>query len=58
MMGNLRGSNFFVEGWLARVMYIGLYRLHQAALFGWPKTIILLTAGRFNSLVRPKLKLH
>ncbi|CAH0990585.1 NADH dehydrogenase [Sinobacterium norvegicum] len=58
MMGNLRGSNFFVEGWLARVMYIGLYRLHQAALFGWPKTIMLLTAGRFNSLVRPKLKLH
>jgi len=58
MMGNLRGSNFFVEGWLARIMYIGLYRLHQAALFGWPKTVILLMAGRFSRTVRPRLKLH
>ncbi|ROS04861.1 NADH dehydrogenase [Sinobacterium caligoides] len=58
MMGSLRGSNFFVEGWLARIMYIGLYRFHQAALYGWPKTILLLMAGRFNRLVRPRLKLH
>ncbi|AJD46856.1 NADH dehydrogenase [Isoalcanivorax pacificus W11-5] len=58
LMGNLKGGNFFVEGWLARMMYISLYRLHQAALYGWPRTLMLLVAGRFNRLVRPRLKLH
>ena len=57
-MGNLKGGNFFVEGWLARIMYISLYRLHQAALYGWPRTIMLLLAGKFSKLVRPRLKLH
>lgn len=57
LMGNLRG-NFFIEGWIARLMYISLYRLHQAALYGWPRTLMLLLAGRFNRLVRPRMKLH
>ena len=47
-----------VEGWLARIMYVGLYRMHQAALYGWPRTLMLLAAGRFSKLVRPRLKLH
>lgn len=58
LMGNLRGGNFFVEGWMARVMYVSLYRFHQAALYGWPRTLMLLLAGRFNRLWRPRLKLH
>jgi len=58
LMGNLKGGNFFVEGWLARVMYVGLYRMHQAALYGWPKTLLLLVAGKFSRMVRPRMKLH
>ena len=58
LMGNLKGGNFFVEGWLARMMYISLYRLHQVTLYGWPRTIMLLLAGKFSRLVRPRLKLH
>ncbi len=58
LMGNLKGGNLFVEGWLARMAYISLYRVHQAALYGWPRTLLLLIAGRFNRLVRPRLKLH
>lgn len=58
LMGNLKGGSFFIEGWIARMMYISLYRLHQAALYGWPRTLMLLLAGRFNRLVRPRLKLH
>lgn len=30
LMGNLTGGSFFIEGGLARLMYISLYRLHQA----------------------------
>ncbi len=59
LMGSLmKGGNFFIEGWLARIMYVWLYRMHQAALYGWPRTLMLLIAGRFNKLVRPRLKLH
>lgn len=58
LMGNLHGGQLFIEGWLARRMYISLYRLHQAALYGWPRTLLLLAAGRFNRLLRPRLKLH
>ncbi|MEY1660925.1 NAD(P)/FAD-dependent oxidoreductase [Isoalcanivorax beigongshangi] len=53
-----KGSNLFIEGALARWAYISLYRMHQAALYGWPRTVMLLIAGRFNRLVRPRLKLH
>jgi NADH dehydrogenase len=58
LMGNLKGGNFFIEGWLARFMYISLYRMHQALLYGWPKTLLLLVAGKFSRMVRPRLKLH
>ncbi|MDX1505122.1 MAG: NAD(P)/FAD-dependent oxidoreductase [Spongiibacter sp.] len=58
LMGSLRGGSIFVEGWMARMMYISLYRLHQAALYGWLRTLMLLLAGRFNRLWRPRLKLH
>lgn len=58
LMGNLRGGQLFIEGWIARTMYISLYRLHQAALYGWPRTLLLLAAGKFNRLVRPRMKLH
>ena len=58
LMGGLKGGSFFVEGGLARIMYISLYRLHQAVLHGWPRTLLLLLGGHFRKLLRPRLKLH
>lgn len=58
LMGNLKGGSFFIEGGLARVMYISLYRMHQATLYGWPKTLLLMLVGKFSRMVRPRLKLH
>jgi NADH dehydrogenase len=58
LMGSLNGGQLFIEGRIARTMYISLYRLHQAALYGWPRTLLLLAAGKFNRLVRPRMKLH
>src|SRR5690606_29216001 len=43
LMGGLR-NRVFIEGWLARITYVSLYRLHQAALYGWPRTLLLLLA--------------
>ena len=33
LMGNLTGS-VMLEGWLARMFYVSLYRMHQIALYG------------------------
>lgn len=60
LMGNLgRGSgNVNVQGWLARMAYISLYRLHQVALHGWGKALLLVVADKINHIIRPRLKMH
>ena len=42
-MGNLTG-NVMLEGWLARMFYISLYRMHQIALYGMPRTLLMMLA--------------
>ena len=58
LMGNLTKNSLFVEGKLARIMYISLYRMHQNAIHGPFKTIALWLAEKLMRIVRPKLKLH
>ena len=47
-----------VEGKLARLMYLSLYRLHQLALFGLVKTLLITLSSRINKVIRPRLKMH
>jgi NADH dehydrogenase len=56
-MGNLMGS-VKVEGWLARMFYISLYRMHQAALIGVFQTGLLMLTDRIGRKTEPRLKLH
>jgi len=58
LMGNLSGGSMMVEGRIARIVYISLYRLHQVALHGYFKTILMSLSGRINKIIRPRLKLH
>jgi NADH dehydrogenase len=58
LMGNLNGGSFMVEGTIARIVYVSLYRLHQVALHGYFKTILMSLSGRINKIIRPRLKLH
>jgi NADH dehydrogenase len=58
LMGNLNGGSFMVEGTIARIVYVSLYRLHQVALHGYFKTILMSLSGRINKVIRPRLKLH
>lgn len=59
LMGNLgRGSSFNLQGWLARMAYISLYRFHQIALHGWIKALLLVVSDKINHIIRPRLKLH
>jgi NADH dehydrogenase len=58
LMGNLGKGTLFIEGKLARLVYISLYRMHQVAIYGFIKTGLVMLAGRINRWLRPRLKLH
>ncbi|WP_448581580.1 NAD(P)/FAD-dependent oxidoreductase, partial [Thermaurantiacus sp.] len=42
LMGNLVGGRMAVEGRLARLMYLSLYRMHLLAIHGWLKGVALI----------------
>ncbi len=58
LMGNLVGGRMLVEGWIARTVYLSLYRMHLIAIHGWWRGLALIVIGHVNQVVRPKLKLH
>jgi NADH dehydrogenase len=58
LMGNLIGGRMAIEGRLARLVYVSLYRMHLIAIHGWFKGLTLILVGHVNQIIRPKLKLH
>ena len=58
LMGNLTKNSMFIEGKIARLVYISLYRMHQKAIHGTFKTIALWLAEKLMRVVRPRMKLH
>lgn len=57
LMGNLTGS-VMLEGWLARMFYVSLYRMHQMALYGTFRTLMLMLGSRIGKGTEPRMKLH
>lgn len=58
LMGNLVGGRMAVEGRLARMVYISLYRMHLIGIHGWLKGVAMILVGHVNQVIRPRLKLH
>lgn len=58
LMGNLVRGDMMVEGKIARIVYISLYRMHQIALHGYIKTGLMMLVGSINRIIRPRLKLN
>jgi NADH dehydrogenase len=61
LMGNLLGrvtGSVMIEGWIARMTYRLLYRKHQRALHGTPRTALMMLADWISHRVRTRLKLH
>jgi NADH dehydrogenase len=56
-MGNLTGT-VNVEGRVARIVYLSLYRTHQAALYGWVRTCVFVIKDILGRSSGPKLKMH
>lgn len=58
LMGNLTGKSMFIEGRVARLFYISLYRMHQMAIHGRIRTGLIWLSDRIMKAVHPKIKLH
>jgi len=56
-VGNVFG-NINIEGMIARLMYISLYRMHQVTLHGFFKTVLLILKGLISKSSGPHLKMH
>lgn len=60
-VGNLMGritKSLMIEGILARMAYLSLYRAHQTALYGPWRVFMMMFASALTQSVRPRLKLH
>lgn len=57
LMGNLMGS-VMIEGLIARLVYLSLYKMHQLALFGPLRLILIVISSFFRSRIQPRIKLH
>ncbi|HET8807891.1 MAG TPA: NAD(P)/FAD-dependent oxidoreductase [Methylophaga sp.] len=58
LMGNLSRGSMMIEGFIARMMYLSLYKMHQTALFGPFRVVMLSLSHLFRRSVHPKIKLH
>lgn len=58
LMGGLGGRNFFVNGLIAKWMYISLHLNHHRAILGIGKTAVLALARLLQQRVSGRLKLH
>jgi NADH:ubiquinone reductase (H+-translocating) len=58
LMGGLIGGRIFVDGIVAKLMYVSLYRLHTIALHGWWRTVMEILASLLHRTLSPKVKLH
>jgi len=58
LMGSLRGFNWFVEGFFARMMYTSLHLMHHKAVLGTIRTGVLALARFLIKRTTPLVKLH
>ena len=57
LMGGLTGS-MMISGFIARFVYLSLYKMHQAALYGWPRAILISFLHFLRKGIDPQIKLH
>lgn len=58
LMGGLGGPNFFIEGLVAKWVYMSLHLMHHRAILGTVRTGVLALARLLQTRVAGRLKLH
>ncbi len=57
LMGNLMGT-VSIGGFIAKVVYMSLYKMHQVAIHGYFRTAMLTVSNAFRRSVYRKIKMH
>ena len=57
LMGGLAGS-MMISGFVARFVYLMLYKMHQATLYGWPRALLIALLHFLRKGIDPQVKLH
>lgn len=57
LMGNLMGT-VTIGGFIARVVYLSLYKMHQVAIHGYYRTALLTLSNLFRRTAYVKIKMH
>jgi NADH dehydrogenase len=58
LMGKLIGRSMLIEGALARLLYVSLYRQHMMALHGFTRMLLDTLAQWLRRKTMPRVKLH
>jgi NADH:quinone reductase (non-electrogenic) len=58
LMGALVGGSLLIEGYVARLMYTSLYKMHELALHGFTKVALDTLTRMINRRTEPHVKLH
>ncbi|HET7756456.1 MAG TPA: NAD(P)/FAD-dependent oxidoreductase [Steroidobacteraceae bacterium] len=58
LMGALVGGSLLIEGYIARLMYTSLYKMHELALHGFTKVALDTLARLITRRTEPHVKLH
>ncbi|MEY3106500.1 MAG: hypothetical protein RIT35_666, partial [Pseudomonadota bacterium] len=57
LMGNLMGT-VSIGGFIAKLVYLSLYKMHQVAIHGYFRTAMLTLSNAFRRSVYRKIKMH
>ena len=58
LMGSILGGNMFIEGLIAKLMYLSLYQMHLVALHGYASTLFRFLGKLFSHRTETRVKLH
>jgi NADH dehydrogenase len=58
LMGSILGGTMFIEGLLAKIMYLSLYQMHLLALHGFASTLFRFLGKLFSQRTETRVKLH
>ena len=58
LMGFVTGRKMIIEGFVAKMMYRSLYKMHETAIHGFGKTFLDTLSRLLNRRTEPQVKLH
>ena len=58
LMGSILGGSMFIEGMIAKLMYLSLYQMHLVALHGFASTLFRFLGKLFSQRTETSVKLH